>query len=450
MAYLTLDTSAENGGESHWQLFVIFCSIPCFASTIVGVLLVPESPRWLLEQSSHHPEDEGGSDKALEVLKYAALRNGISQKIIDEDLFPPTTRLIISWKDVASIQKSQSPTMWNNNDNTIVQTRDSSKGSVWELFRTPSRRRLTFLLWATSFGLGFLYYGVLLAVSIVFTYDKSGNQENANMVYDSAAAGENVNNAGASSSSYDFDFAAIIITASSEIFGVVAVVSTIDTIGRVPSQTVAYRIAGIATFIMGIVYVIWINNADNSNNYYRYSLIGFAFIARMAMMSANCTTWLSTSEMLTTDIRSTGHGAANAMLRLGGLVSPYLITEGNSMVVIGVLVLVISLATAECANRLPETAGKSMGDITSTTPKTTTTTPKDKVKVMNDDYDDGDDSEAVSAASSTTSATKKMERQQQRPLLRLRIASVDRNQPEDGLNGKKIAGEDKQKRTGKK
>jgi hypothetical protein len=88
-----------------------------------------------------------------------------------------------------------------------------------------------------------------------------------------------------------------------------------------------------------------------------------AFVARMAMMSASCTTWVSTSEMLSTEIRSTGHGAANAMARLGGFIAPYVITEGNSMGTIGVLVLLVSFVTAECASRLPETAGKPMGDV---------------------------------------------------------------------------------------
>ena len=398
LAYLTLDTSAENGGESHWQLFVILCSIPCFVSTILGIVLVPESPRWLLEQSSHLLEDEDGSEKALEILKSAALKNGISQKIIDEELFPPKTRLIISWKDVASIQKYQSPTMRNNMIVTCpTESHDNSNGSMWELFSTPSRKRLTFLLWGTWFGLGFLYYGVILAVSLVFTIEELGDQENGNNY-----AGEYGNNAGASSS-YDFDFSAIFITASSEIFGLIVVLCTIDSIGRIPSQTVAYRIGGVATFVMGILYVVWINSADffaaadnndDSNKYYRYSLIGLAFIARMAMMGASCTTWISTSEMLTTDIRSTGHGAANAMARLGGFVSPYLITEGNSLGIIGALVLVISLVTAECAKRLPETAGKSMGD-------TTTPTTPVNATLMNDD-----DSEAVSVASSTLSAAK--------------------------------------------
>ncbi|OEU20287.1 MFS general substrate transporter, partial [Fragilariopsis cylindrus CCMP1102] len=246
LAYLTLDTTKGGGdgdgedGGSHWQLFVILCSVPCFISTALGVILVPESPRWLLESTSHLEDDETGSNKAIDILRYAALKN--------------------------------------------------------ELFNSPSRTRLTLLLWSTWFGLGFLYYGVILAVSIVFTNEEEMEDE---------ANGGNGNGNG----SYDFDYVAIFISASSEIFGLIIVLYTIDKFGRISSQTISYRIGGIATFLM-----------DDTTYLHRYILIGLAFIARMAMMGASCTTWVSTSEILPTDIRSTGHGSANAMARLGGFI----------------------------------------------------------------------------------------------------------------------------------
>lgn len=190
VAYLTLDTTTVSGagnnndagegdGESHWQLFVILCSIPCFISTFLGILLVPESPRWLLESSSElsYTYDESGSTKALAILKAAAFTNGISQQIIDEELFPPQTRLITSWKDVSSIQiaRCKSVCTYDESNHKIItspshtttnhdpNTHHNNTGYM-ELL-TPSRRRITFLLWATWFGLGFLYYGVILAVS---------------------------------------------------------------------------------------------------------------------------------------------------------------------------------------------------------------------------------------------------------------------------------------------
>ena len=412
-----MDTTNGGGGgdgedgESHWQLFVILCSVPCFISTALGVILVPESPRWLLESTSHLEDDETGSNKAIDILRYAALKNGISQKVIDEELFPPGTRLITSWKDVSSIQLNQSLTQHSHShshdESMIAHTSDNKSnegggGGFKELFNSPSRTRLTLLLWSTWFGLGFLYYGVILAVSIVFTNEEEMEDE---------ANGGNGNGNG----SYDFDYVAIFISASSEIFGLIIVLYTIDKFGRISSQTISYRIGGIATFLMGILYVIFYNiSASNDNNeddttyLHRYILIGLAFIARMAMMGASCTTWVSTSEILPTDIRSTGHGSANAMARLGGFISPFIITQGNSLWLIGIIVLIVSLVTAEFASRLPETTGKSMGDISS--PPSSNNNDKKTGLMMDDDNDnDNDDnnSEIISVASSTPSTAKR-------------------------------------------
>jgi hypothetical protein len=274
-------------------------------------------------------------------------------------------------------------------------------GGFKELFNSPSRTRLTLLLWSTWFGLGFLYYGVILAVSIVFTNEEEMEDE---------ANGGNGNGNG----SYEFDYVAIFISASSEIFGLIIVLYTIDTFGRIQSQTVCYRIGGIATFLMGILYYIFYNiSASNNNNevdiayLHRFTLIGLAFIARMAMMGATCTTWVSTSEILTTDIRSTGHGSANAMARLGGFISPFIITQGNSLWLIGIIVLIVSLVTAEFASRLPETTGKSMGDISF--PHSNNNNDKRTGLMMDDDNNDNDynDSEIISVASSTPSTAKR-------------------------------------------
>lgn len=328
-------------------------------------MLVPESPRWLLEQNAIHPKDDHRAEEALEILKSVALKNGISATVVERDLFPPQTKLIVSWNDIAKTQEIESFSPFESIEDTRTRTRpldadDRNNEGILQLFSSPNQTRLTLLLWATWFGLGFLYYGVILAVSIVFTNEETEEQDDDNMMNDDFGGDEN------RASSYEFDFTAIFITASSEIFGLIVVLFTIDPFGRIPSQKVTYRIGGMATFFMGI-YSVLRYTANGRTQFDRNALIGLAFIARMAMMGATCTTWVSTSEMLSTDIRSTGHGVANAMGRLGGFVSPYFITEGNSLALIGVIVLFFSFITAECANRLPETAGKSMGTIEATT-----------------------------------------------------------------------------------
>ena len=102
------------------------------------------------------------------------------------------------------------------------------------------------------------------------------------------------------------------------------------------------------------------NSSSSSSG--RTLLVLLAFLSRMAMMGASCTTWVSTSEILSTDIRATGHGAANAMGRLGGFFAPYIITEGTSLRWIAIFVLLVSFITSVTSWQLPETAGKALGE----------------------------------------------------------------------------------------
>jgi len=86
-----------------------------------------------------------------------------------------------------------------------------------------------------------------------------------------------------------------------------------------------------------------------------------AFFARMFFMSASCATWVSTAEVLSTEIRTTGHSAANAIARLSGIFSPYLVSSDTPFPVIGFVLFMLSLSTASFAWNLPETKGKSLG-----------------------------------------------------------------------------------------
>lgn len=293
-AWLALGGAYEGEDEEgSWQLFCILCAIPCVIATALGVLLVPESPRWLLTKGRH--------EEALMILRDAAKTNGKDPMVI----LPPGT--------------------------VLTQLEEEHSGTLMDLF-SPKWLRTTLLLWGAWFGLAFLYYGTILAVSIVFTDVEQGND------------GDN--------GTYAFDYQAIFISASSEIVGLLLVLSTIDRFGRIPTQTFTYLLGGISCLLLG-----YASHYGAS----RTTLVVLSFIARLAMMGATCTTWVSTSEILTTDIRTTGHGYANAMSRIGGFFCPYIISAGNPLNIIGLFLFVISCVAAATVWQLPETSGQKMG-----------------------------------------------------------------------------------------
>ena len=291
------------GEDASWEQFVALCAIPCALSTILGLILVPESPRWLLTQGKH--------EKALEILRIAAGHNGLD----GYQIFPEGTLIM---KEASG----------EHDELNLV-------ASFRELL-SPKWLNTTLRLWGTWFGLEFLYFGTVIAVSLVFARYEDGNVD----------AGGGV---------FDFDYSAIFISASSEILGLVLVLCTVDKWGRIPTQVTTYLMGGICCLLLGFFAV----KGETS----RTLLVVLSFLARMSMMGATSTTWVATPEIFSTSLRATGHGTANALGRLGGLLCPYIITEGTSLPLIGIVLFVVSFATARISGSLPETAGKSLGKV---------------------------------------------------------------------------------------
>merc|ERR1712194_689799 len=140
-------------------------------------------------------------------------------------------------------------------------------------------------------------------------------------------------------------------SASAEILGLSVVIHTIDSVGRVPTQAISYVFGGLCFFSLTMAVGTVNNNV----------LVVLAFFGRAFEMMGNCVTWVSTAEILTTEIRASGHSAANAMGRTGAFFSPYLVGTNNSIKFVGTTMLVIHIITACCAYQLPETKGRDLG-----------------------------------------------------------------------------------------
>jgi len=147
-----------------------------------------------------------------------------------------------------------------------------------------------------------------------------------------------------------FDYIAIFISASSELVGTALAIMVVDSFGRVKALVAAFLIGGSSLFMVCVFHDVLGRSAQ----------VGFAFLSRASEMAAACITWISTAELLSTNMRSTGHSAANAIARSGACFSPFLVNSGT-LATIGIVIISVNIVTAFFASKLPETAGIEMG-----------------------------------------------------------------------------------------
>jgi MFS family permease len=250
-------------------------------------------------ESARWLSSRGRCQEALQVLRKAAKINGLNV----EDIFPEGIEL--------------------------VHENHGLEATVYDLFR-PEWKAITLRLWGTWCGFAFGYYGAILTITKVF---------------------KSTNNAPSSTSSYSFDYSAIFVSSSAELLGTTLVILAIDRAGRIPCQVVSYIAAGVSICLLGIL---------SETDIARVVLVALGFLTRVFEMSGTCSTWVGTAEILSTDLRTTGHSAANAVARIGAFVSPFVIAD-NSPRIIGLVMLFVHLFTAMCVSKLPETKGKHMG-----------------------------------------------------------------------------------------
>lgn len=149
------------------------------------------------------------------------------------------------------------------------------------------------------------------------------------------------------------DYGAIISSSFAEVLGQTLVLCLIHRHGRIQITSVMYLLGGISIFSLCLAAA----NPDTD----RSILVLLSFTSRGLGMGASSMTWIVTAELLPTAIRTTGHSAANAVARLGGAISPFLISRAVNMETIAIVMGIISIVTSLAAWNLPETAGKALG-----------------------------------------------------------------------------------------
>lgn len=263
LAYITLELL------NSWRIFVAVCSIPCVVSFVASQMYVPESPRWLISK--------GRNREAMDVLRFAVAVNGKDPDVT----FPEGCVLKDEVEETSSFADLLKVCMcvfvWGFLLACIILTKIHIL--FISNFLKPKWRTLTLLLWAVWFGLSFCYFGSVMIITRVFANSNDGN------------GGDDDNAVGRG-----FDYKAIFISSFAELVGTALAIAVVDRVGRIPTQVCTYTIGGISIFCLCLL----------TNTAQRTMLITLAFIVRVNEMMASCVTWISTSEVLSTEIRTTG------------------------------------------------------------------------------------------------------------------------------------------------
>jgi putative MFS transporter len=330
IAYFCLGNGQD--GHGNWRLFVVISSLPCFVSVVIGCFFVPESPRWLCTV--------GRCEEALLVLRQAAKANGHDPEI----LFP---------------------------EGCEIMEEEEEEADFCELF-SPKWRWTTAKLWGAWGAFAFGYYGTIMMITEIFD---DAQERSSDAMVGGVPAEE----------TYNFDYGAIFVSSSAELVGTTFAIFSVDRVGRIPLQVVSYAMAGLSVCSLCVL---------ASQGAHRNILITLGFTARIFEMSGSCVSWVSTAEILTTEVRTTGHSAANAVARIGSLFAPFLIEGHSSLTKKGFIMLAIHCITVACVSQLPETKGAHMG--ASSSPEDLALMEEDEGIIENDESsEDGSAEEHV-------------------------------------------------------
>ncbi len=149
----------------------------------------------------------------------------------------------------------------------------------------------------------------------------------------------------------DFDYLAIFVSSSAELLGTYSTMQLIDRIGRVKTLTGSFLSSGLSLFLLCAL----------DGYVERRVLIVFAIVGRASEMASACVTWTVTAELLSTELLATGHSAVNAIARTGAFFSPYLVSDENSLLTVGSILLGVNLVSAFTSTFLIETRGVELG-----------------------------------------------------------------------------------------
>jgi len=235
-------------------------------------------------------------------------------------------------RKVAKIN-GKNPDEYFNVDHGYSLRNDVIESSRFSDLFTPKWRKITLLLWGLWFGFGFSYNGLCLAIPRVFDSSDDGSG-----TFDE-------------DESPSFNFQALAVSAAAEMIGTLISALVVDSFGRIGPQVVGFALSGFLVF-----FLLWFAHSSPV-----WLLTILALGARTFEVGASSLSWVITAEVLPTELRSTGHSTANAVCRLGAILTSYAVEGGTSLASIAIIMVFVHVFTIFCVSQLPETKGRALG-----------------------------------------------------------------------------------------
>lgn len=422
---------------SQWRYLCFYCSLPCLAAVLVGAVVVPESPRWMLSTSSSSSTTSISSSTNQHQHSYDKLKSQQQQQILiilreaaringkdPYTAFPPETIILPSLSSPDTATKTPATTTnttqplrilsknSNGNRSSSYKYNDignrhddnnngnsSSSSGVMELF-SPKRIRITLFICMVWFGYACMYYGTVLVVTLVFSSATSAATTDVAVDFDDDE--NHIINSSNEQIDFHFDYGAIIISTLAEATGATVVFLTVDRFGRKCLHSLSFAVGGMTILMLCIFAAAAAGGNDDggtttdlsSSSIRRWKdrreiLILFSFLARMFVFVGSSITWIWTAELLCSELRTTGHALANAAGRVGGFFAPYIVVVSprTSITTIGAIMASICGFIVTCSRFLPETHGLPMGNAVANNTIVSTGVPPDGCDIIGNDDD---------------------------------------------------------------
>jgi len=314
-----------------WKFLTFLTAVPVIIASIVCFLWLPESPRWLLETGQVAEAERAIKDAirfnngSLKTEKKVSLKFTLAAD-------PCSSRQVSVANDAPRGLEAGSPSHTNANAAVSHKANEHEKSITFCEFITLNFKAYANLLraenigfspplWVLWFCFGFAYYAVILFVS---------------RLYNSGSAAALV---------CSFDYENILINASSEMLALFLSVQVVDVWGRPKLMVCTFFMAGVTALCMGF------------KSTALFTLI-IGCVARMSIMVANSTVWVTTPELFRTELRASAHSFCNAFARIGAFLCPFVVESKLSDYTVGLVILGVNIVAAITATTIPDMTGR--------------------------------------------------------------------------------------------